>query len=264
MATWVLDLDGVLWRGSGAIPGSAWAVGELMRAGHEIVYCTNHARSPQIKKDELAGLGFPSSATVTSAEAAAAQCGPGSKVLVLGHPSLVELVADSGAEALDVFDVEDPLQVEAIDTVVVGGTDRWNRDRVGLVADAVRSGARFLATNDDPTYPVTGPHGPMLLPGNGALVAAVATAAGRGATITGKPSPAMVELLQRRHGDIDVVVGDRPESDGELASALGARFALVLSGVSDIERAASVDTWRVAADLAALVASELGLEPPRG
>jgi ribonucleotide monophosphatase NagD (HAD superfamily) len=95
-------------------------------------------------------------------------------------------------------------------------------------ADAVRAGARFVATNLDPTFPVAG----GLLPGAGALAAAVATAAGRRPEVAGKPEPPMVRLVHERYGTRGVVVGDRPSTDGALASALGWPFALVLSGVA--------------------------------
>lgn len=264
MATWVLDLDGVLWRGSEAIRDSPWAVRTLIEHGHDVVYCTNHARSPSVKDAELAGLGFPAASVVTSGEAAASVCSPADKVLVLGHPSFVELVAASGAETLDVFDVGNPAEIDGVSIAIVGGTDRWDRDRVGLMGDAVRAGARLLATNTDPTYPVTGQWGPRLLPGNGALVAAVETTAGAAAESTGKPNQAMVDLVTTRHGAVDIVVGDRPDTDGGLAAGLGARFALVLSGVTTpTEVPADPAPAVVAVDLAAVVESELGVERPR-
>jgi len=89
----------------------------------------------------------------------------------------------------------------------------------------------------------------------GRLGAAVATAWGREAETAGKPAAAMVDLLEARFGAFDVVIGDQAETDGELASALGARFALVLSGVTtaaDLPTTPSADF--VAEDIAALVA----------
>jgi ribonucleotide monophosphatase NagD (HAD superfamily) len=126
---------------------------------------------------------------------------------------------------------------------------------VGTAADVVRAGARFLATNDDPTFPTTGPDGELrLLPGNGALVAAVAVASGTTPEVTGKPHRAMARLIESRHGPADVVVGDKAETDGGLALALDARFALVLSGVTRAEHLpVQPAPWRVATDLPSLV-----------
>lgn len=253
MSTWVLDLDGVVWRGDRVVDGSDRAVAALLDAGHRVIACTNHAQSPAVKAAALARLGIPEIPVVTSAEAAASRCPEGSTVLVLGDESLVAVIGDSGLDAIDVFDLAEG-SVPQVDAVVVGGTHRWDRSRVGMAADAVRSGALFLATNDDPTFPVGGPDGGRLLPGNGALVAAVATAAGVDAEVTGKPHQAMVRVLRDRYGGIDVVVGDRAETDGELALRLGARFALVLSGVTEPDRLPDLPppNW-VASDLATLV-----------
>ena len=158
MSTWVLDLDGVVWRGDRIVDGSDRAVSALLAAGHQVVACTNHAQSPAVKGRTLARLGVPEIPVVTSAEAAASRCPEGSSVLVLGDESLVAVIAASGLEAIDVFDLPDG-SVPRVDVVVVGGTHRWDRSRVGMAAAAVRLGALFLATNDDPTYPVCGPDG---------------------------------------------------------------------------------------------------------
>lgn len=253
MATWVLDLDGVVWRGDQLIPGSDRAVQSLLDRGDHVVFCTNHAHAPSSKAERLAAMGVPSCPVITSAEAAAARCDAGERVLVMGDRSLVELLIEVGLDAVDVFAVPDGVPLDGISSVVVGATSQWDRSRVGMVADAIRGGARFLATNDDPTFPVTGPQGPRLLPGNGALVAAVATASGVEPEVTGKPHSATAEVIVARHGPVDVVIGDKPETDGGLAVELGARFGLVLSGVTADATSIEPSPWLVAADLAALV-----------
>ena len=259
MGIWAIDLDGVVWRGAALVAGSDLAVGRLLDAGHQVVFCTNHAQSPAKKRAELNALGVPDCPVVTSAEAAAATCSPGARVLALGDPTLLDVLTGAGLQAIDVFEVPDGLPVEGVEVVVVGAASRWDRSRVGMIADAVRGGARFLATNDDPTFPVTGPAGRRLLPGNGALVAAVATASGREPEVTGKPHAPMASLLVERYGPVEVVVGDKPETDGGLAVTLGARFGLVLSGVTSRADLPVVPTpWTVADDLAALVDSALG------
>ncbi|MGH9033346.1 MAG: HAD hydrolase-like protein, partial [Acidimicrobiia bacterium] len=78
------------------------------------------------------------------------------------------------------------------------------------------------------TYPVPG----GMLPGSGAITAAVATASGRTPEVAGKPEAPTVALVRERFGTSGIVVGDRPSSDGALAAALGWPFALVLSGVA--------------------------------
>jgi ribonucleotide monophosphatase NagD (HAD superfamily) len=101
-------------------------------------------------------------------------------------------------------------------------------DELDRASAAVRAGARFIATNLDATYPVAG----GMVPGSGAIAAAVATASGSTPEVAGKPERPMVELVRARLGETGVVVGDRPSSDGVLADALGWPFALVLSGVA--------------------------------
>ncbi len=260
MATWVLDLDGVVWRGDELVPGADVAVSTLLEAGHQLVACTNWAQSPAAKRAALDRLGVPSFPVLTSAEAAAAACRPDEQVLVLGDATLVEVLRDAGLLVRSVADLPDGVPVEDVDVVVVGACSVWDRSRVGTVADAVRAGARFVATNDDATFPTSGPAGPRLLPGNGALVAAVSVAAGVAPEVVGKPSAAMATLVVARHGPVDVVVGDRPDTDGGLARELGAAFGLVLSGIT---RPADLPvdpapTW-VADDLAALVATALSV-----
>jgi 4-nitrophenyl phosphatase len=228
----VLDLDGVVWRGHESVPGAAGAIARLKAERIEVVYCTNHAQSPAKKERELAARGVPGFPVVTSAEAAVAQCRSGDRVLVLGDRTLLDVVRESGFDAVHTGDLPADGPVPPVEVVIVGATARWDRSEVGLAADAVRSGARFLATNDDATFPVTGANGPRLLPGNGAMVAAVEVTSGVRAEVTGKPHAAMADLVRSRYGEVDVVVGDKPETDGALAERLGARFALVLSGVT--------------------------------
>lgn len=254
VGTWAIDLDGVIWRGRDAVAGSADAVARLLARGDQVVFCTNHAMSPASKVEHLRSLDVPDCPVVTSADAVVGRCVGVGDVLVLGDPTLVAYLRECDVAAVDVNELPDGGPVPPVGAVVVGATDRWDRSRIGMAADAVRSGARFLATNDDPTFPTTGPGGQRLLPGNGALVAAVATASGRTAEVTGKPHRPMADVLVARHGPIAVVVGDKPETDGELAVVLGAHYGLVLSGVTaTADLPVRPEPWMVAEDLAALV-----------
>jgi 4-nitrophenyl phosphatase len=111
-----------------------------------------------------------------------------------------------------------------------------------------------VGTNHDPTYPT--PDG--VLPGGGSLVTAVAYASGVEAVIAGKPNQPTVDAVRHRFGTIEVMVGDQPSTDGVLARRLGARWALVLSGVtrrSDLPVDPAPDV--VADDLAELVTARL-------
>lgn len=252
---WVIDLDGVVWTGSEPIPGSVEALARITECGDRVVFCTNFAASPDDKRQELRDIGVPEPVVVTSAEAAAHRLTPGARTLALGEPGLVSVLGDAGMIVTHVDDLPPDGPTGPMDAVVVGATPNWDRSRIGLTADAVRAGALFVATNDDPTYPVTTPVGRRLLPGAGALVAAVQTASGREPEVAGKPNLPMAELLLDRFGPVDLVVGDRYDTDGGLAQVLGCDFALVLSGTTDLSQARAGATERtiIGADLAAVV-----------
>ena len=120
-------------------------------------------------------------------------------------------------------------------------------------------GACLIGTNEDPTHPT--PHG--LLPGSGALLAAVATAAEAIPEVAGKPHRPTSDAIRARATDLTLVVGDRPSTDGALARQLGVPFALVLSGVTGADGVPSdpaPDT--VAVDLAGLVHAALDAAGP--
>ena len=112
--------------------------------------------------------------------------------------------------------------------MVVGFHREFDYERLRVASTAVRAGARLLASNDDATYPTA--DGPI--PGGGSILAAVERASGVAATVAGKPHRPMADLIRARLGPAGIVVGDRPDTDGALATAMGWRFGLVLSGVT--------------------------------
>jgi HAD superfamily hydrolase (TIGR01450 family) len=246
--TWVLDLDGVVWLADQPIAGAAAAVDRLRAAGQRVLFATNNSWAPvRDVEAKLARFGIGAEGDiVTSAGAAAGLIEPGERVLVCGGPGIVEAVTERGGVVVRDGDAE---------VVMVGFDPGFDYDRLRAAAGAVRGGARLVATNDDATYPT--PDGPI--PGGGALVAAVAYAAGVPATVAGKPHAPMAELVRALGGAAGTMVGDRPTTDGEFATALGYRFALVLTGVTartDLPVAPVPDV--VADSLAALVDAELG------
>jgi 4-nitrophenyl phosphatase len=221
------DLDGVVWRGDTAIPGSAAAIARLRGAGWRVAFMTNNSSATvaeYVAKLAAVGIGATADDLVTSAQAAAAYLAgtlrPGARVHACAGPGVAEALAAAG------FDV---VADGAAEAVVVGWHREFDFARLTRAADLVRAGARFVATNLDPTYPVAG----GLVPGAGALVAAVAAASGAAPVVAGKPEPPTVALVRARlGGGPGLVVGDRPSTDGALAAALGWPFALVLSGVA--------------------------------
>ena len=241
---YALDLDGVLWLAHEPIPGAAEAVAALRAGGEQVLFCTNNSSEPVAAVEaKLENLGVPARGDVlTSAMAVAGRVRAGERVLVCAGPGVAEAVEGRGATAVREGDA---------DAVVVGFHLDFDYGRLRAAATAVRRGARLLATNDDPTYPT--PLGPI--PGGGAILAAVERASGTAAEVAGKPHQPMVDLVLERLGSRGVVVGDRPDTDGLFARALGFRFALVLSGVTRPGDPVDPAPDEVARDLAALVAA---------
>jgi glycerol 3-phosphatase-2 len=246
------DLDGVVWRGEEGIPGAPEAIAQLRAAGMRVGFVSNNSSLPVSDvTDKLAAAGVPASPddVMTSAGAAATLLAstlePGAPVLACAGPGVVEALTAAGLR---------PVRRAPADAVVVGLHRAFDFDELDRASAAVRDGAHFVATNLDATYPVAG----GMIPGSGAIAAAVATAAGRVPEVAGKPESAMVELVRTRLGRTGVVVGDRPSTDGTFADALGWPFALVLSGVTRREAVAGGEAIPeppppfVADDLAAL------------
>ncbi|MCP5029933.1 MAG: HAD-IIA family hydrolase [Actinomycetia bacterium] len=247
----VLDLDGVVWLAESPIPGSADAVARLRQAGRRVVFVTNNSSALVSEQEaKLASFGIPAEGDViTSAAAAATLVQPGERVICCSGPGVVEAVRARGAEVVD----DGPA-----DAVVVGFHMDFDYDGLRRAGVAVMNGARLVATNHDPTYPT--PDGPI--PGGGSIVAAVATAAGVEPEFAGKPRQPVADLVRQLVGDAGMVVGDRPDSDGEFATTLGFEFGLVLSGVTaETDLPVSPEPTLVAEDLAALVDQILGSDP---
>jgi HAD superfamily hydrolase (TIGR01450 family) len=248
--TWLLDLDGVVWLAEEPIAGSAEAIDALRRThGQRVVFLTNNSSATldeYLAKLERCGVPTEPEDLITSAQAAATLVAPGETALVCAGPGVEEALAARGVRTV---------RTGAADAVVVG----WHRDfdfgRLTAAFDAVHGGARLIGTNDDATYPT--PAGP--LPGGGSILAAVAYASGATPTVAGKPFAPMAELLKLRVDDPEIMVGDRPSTDGRFAERVGIPFGLVLSGVTSPE-APPVEPppARVADDLRALVAQAYG------
>jgi 4-nitrophenyl phosphatase len=253
--TWALDLDGVVWLAGTGIPGSAQAVTELRQAGERVIFLTNNS-GPLVAEHmrALAGVGIECAATdlATSAQAAASMLPEGSRAAFVGGEGIREALVARGVVVVGAR--------EQPDAVVVGRTVDLDYATLGAAATAVREGARFVATNTDATFP-TGGSTDGLVPGAGAIVAFVATASGCRPEVAGKPHETLAALVRARYGPLNVVAGDRPDTDGLFARLVGAQFGLVLSGVTSCSDL-PVDPVPafVADDLLSLVRGQLGLD----
>ena len=241
------DLDGVVWLAHQPIPGSVRAIASLRDAGIRVVFVTNNSFSTYEEQiAALGSIGIPAEGdVVTSAMSAATAMKSGWRVLVCGGRGLIEEVGRVTDRVVVAYN--EPMAAGNFDAVVVGFHREFNFQVLTDALTAVRGGAVLIGSNDDPTYPT--PNGPI--PGGGSILAAIEKASGVTPTVTGKPYAPMAKLVRELCGDVTsdemVMVGDRSDTDGGFARTLGARFAMVLSGVMDTADGADADI--VAADL---------------
>lgn len=227
----LLDLDGVVWRGDEPIDGVAETIAELRGLGKRVVFVTNN--SSRVPRDVAAKLirhnvPTPVGDIVTSGHAVLLELRrlglePGDRVHVCAADGLARLI---GAERF-----APTRESEDVRAVVVGWDPHATFVDVRRAADLVRDGVPFVASNDDATFPSA----EGLLPGAGALLAAIETAAGRKARVVGKPGPDLFRLALGRAGatrDRALYCGDRPETDVVGAREAGLHCALLLSGVT--------------------------------
>lgn len=235
------DLDGVVWLAHVPIPGSVEAIARAREAGVRVLFVTNNSFSTLDQQvAALEGIGVPAVGdVVTSAMSVRTRIESGWRVMVCGGEGLIEEVSRAGAEVVVPY-----LERGAggrFDAVVVGFHRQFDFQVLSDALTAVRGGARLIGSNEDPTYPT--PTGPI--PGGGSILAAIAKASGVTPTVTGKPHGAMAELVREMcpgvMTDEMVMVGDRADTDGAFASAIGCRFGLVLSGVTSPEEAGQPD-----------------------
>jgi HAD superfamily hydrolase (TIGR01450 family) len=225
----LLDLDGVVYLGGTAIPGSAQALRKAHAAGMRLAYVTNNAfRTPAAIAALLTSFGAPATAqdVVTSAQAAARllaeRLPAGAPVLVVGGSGLRMAVRERGLRPVSTA-------LDRPQAVVQG---YWPDLSYSLLAEgglAVAAGALFVASNGDLTLP--GRRGSQ--PGNGSLIQVIATATGVQPLVAGKPEPPLHrESVLRTGAKHPLVVGDRLDTDIEGAHRVGADSLLVLTGVT--------------------------------
>lgn len=224
----ILDLDGCVWVGDEAVPGSPEAVAALRAAGKRVAFATNNSWHPG--EDHVARLwrlGIQASlADVVTVGGALqhllAETRQGRTAFAIGAPALLRHVADAGLHVLNGTDL-----ASRADVAIVGGTDQVDYADLRTATLAARRGGDLLATARDPTLPMPG----GAWPGTGALLAAVETASGVTAEIVGKPQPQLFLTAIDRIGEgRTLAVGDRLDSDVAAAAAAGIDAALVLSG----------------------------------
>ncbi len=247
----LLDMDGVLWRGDQPLGDLPRLFRHIETLGLNVALVTNNAtRTPAQYVDKLKhfGVTFPEERIFGSAQAAVAalrQRFPnGAEVYLVGEEGLAQAVEQAGFR----------LGADNAQAVVVALDRGLTYDKLRQATLLIRRGALFIGTNPDRTYPT--PEG--LVPGAGALLAAIEAATDTTPWVVGKPAPLLFQLAMERLGvqpEETLVVGDRLETDILGGQRAGCATALVLSGVTDEAqaKAASIQPDLIAPDLTHLL-----------
>jgi HAD superfamily hydrolase (TIGR01457 family) len=224
-SAWLMDLDGVVYRGSQPIRGAAEFIRWLIETNQPFLFLTNHsARTPESFAEKLQRMDIPAeprhvlSSAIVTAEFLKRERN-GKTVFLIGEEGLRLALEGAGVES-----------VEHQPEIVVVGFDRGiHYDLLVRASRFILAGAEFIGTNGDGSYPLE--DGPA--PECGALLAAVEAATGQKPLVMGKPERFMYEEALRRLGskrENSVMVGDRLDTDIEGANRMGIRSVLVLSG----------------------------------
>ncbi len=228
--TYLMDMDGVLVHEDALIPPGADAfLGELRSNGTPFMVLTNNSiRTPRDLRARLlrTGLDIPEESIWTSALATAT-------FLANQRPEgTAYVVGESGGLTTALHDIGYVLTDRDPDYVVLGETRTYSFEAITTAIRLVERGARFIATNPDPT-------GPSLeggsLPATGAVAALITRATGREPYFVGKPNALMMRSALRAigaHSASTVMIGDRMDTDIVAGLEAGLQTLLVLTGIS--------------------------------
>ena len=225
-----MDMDGVIVREDHLVPGADTFVDRLRDTGHPFLILTNN--SMYTTRDLGARLGrmgllVDPEAIWTSALATAKfldQQRPGGTAFVIGEAGLTTALYEVGYTQAEA----DP------DYVVLGETRTYSFERISRAIQLISRGARFIATNPDPTGP--SPSGP--LPATGSVAALISAATGVQPYYIGKPNPLMIRSALRQigaHSESTVMIGDRMDTDIVTGLEAGLETILVLTGITETE-----------------------------
>ncbi|MGC9399214.1 MAG: HAD-IIA family hydrolase [Anaerolineae bacterium] len=223
----ITDMDGVLVSGRKPVPGAAAFIQMLKEREIEYLVLTNNPiYTPRDLSHRLATLGLkiPEERIFTSAMATARflhSQRPGGTAYVIGESGLTEAIHGVGYVITEI----DP------DYVVLGETTTYNLNHITKAIRLIAQGARFIATNPDPS----GPTDEGLVPACGAMAALIEKASGVGPFFVGKPNPLMMRSALNYldvHSEDTVMIGDRMDTDIVAGVESGMETILVLTGVT--------------------------------
>lgn len=227
--TWLTDMDGVLVREEDPIPGAKEFIAALRSQDIPFLVLTNNSiftpRDLRVRLLRSSGIDVPEDRIWTSALATAQfldEQRPGGSAYVVGESGLTQAVHDVGYVMTD----QDP------DYVVLGETRTYSFEAITKAIRLVNDGARFIATNPDPS----GPSAQGMLPATGSVAALISTATGRSPYFIGKPNPLMMRSALNRleaHSETTVMIGDRMDTDIISGLEAGLRTILVATGATE-------------------------------
>lgn len=230
--SWLMDMDGVLVREEQAIPGADRFLARLREAGRPFLVLTNNSiYTPRDLVARLAatGLEVPEQSIWTSALATARfleDQRPGGSAYVIGESGLTTALHSAG------YTLDD----RSPDYVVLGETRTYSFERITRAIRLIGEGARFIATNPDPT----GPSADGPLPATGSVAALISRATGVEPYFVGKPNPLMMRSALNAidaHSETSAMIGDRMDTDIVSGLEAGMETVLVLTGVTTREAA---------------------------
>ncbi len=255
---WLIDMDGVVYRGDEPTPGAAEFVAALQQGDHRFLFVTNNAtKTPAQYAHKLAQMGMivhednVFTSPLATAAYLLAHYPPPRRVLVVGGDGIRKAVDEAGYERVG--------RAEEAQVVIAGLDQQVRYEQLAEASLAIDAGCPFIATNPDLNVPSE--RGNM--PGAGALLAFLEASTGKKPVVIGKPGPGIFTEALARLGarpEDTVMLGDRLETDILGGHNAGLRTICVLTGISTLAEAEAYDprpTW-IVPDLAALLARDGG------
>jgi NagD protein len=230
--SWLMDMDGVLVHEESAVPGADRFLTALRAREIPFLVLTNNSiytRRDLAARLRASGLEIPEESIWTSALATARfleDQRPGGSAFVIGEAGLTTALHQAGYTLTE----RDP------DYVVLGETRTYSFERITHAIRLIERGARFIATNPDPT----GPSPDGSLPATGAVAALISRATDRAPYYVGKPNPLMMRSALNAidaHSETTAMIGDRMDTDVVSGLEAGLETVLVLTGVATRESA---------------------------